>query len=133
VPTRLDDVAAEVAAGLERAGIAFSCAPNGWLWVVLPGGFGEFEIGALVNSTRGDSYCGLVGYNWHSHADPLQLVLDVFAGKCLLIEEYPAGKIEEYPPGKFPRKYVTYDLAEFLDALPPGATYKVYNATQQEL
>ena len=99
----------------------------------MPGGFGEFEIEALDDSTHGDSICGLVGYDWHTHDDPLQIVLDVFAGKCLLIDEYPPGKIEEQPPGKYPKKYVTYDLAEFLEALPRGATYKVYNATEEEL
>jgi len=32
-----------------------------------------------------------------------------------------------------PRKYVTYDFEEFMALLPKGATYKVYNATQEEL
>lgn len=124
-PTKMDPIAAEVAAGLTTAGIAFHPADDGGLRVPLPGGFGEFEIGALVDSSHGDSICGLVGENWHTHDDPLPLVLDVFDGRCLLIEERA--------PGMAPRKYVTYDFEEFMALLPKGATYKVYNATQEEL
>jgi hypothetical protein len=53
------------------------------------------------------------------------VVRDVFDGRCLLIEERA--------PGIAPRKHVTYDFEEFLAFLPKGATYKVYNATQEEL
>lgn len=127
MPKKLDEVAAEVAAGLIEAGIAFSPTHDGALSVVLPGGFGEFEIRALYGSTHGDSLCTLAGYfDWHSHDDPLQLVLDVFAGKCLLIEEYSDRDIP-------PRKYVTYDLAEFLESQSSGTTYRIFNIDPEEL
>ena len=125
MPTKLDPVATEVAAGLTEAGIPFHATVDGGLRVTLPGGFGEFEICALNDSTHGDSICALVGYNWHSHDEPLELLLDVFAGRCLLIEQcLPDANL---------RKYVTYDLGEFVETLPKGTTYKVFNITAEEL
>jgi hypothetical protein len=118
MPATLDPIAAEVADGLTKAGISFSPTNDGGLRVALPGGFGEFEIYAS-DASGGDSVCELVEYNWHTHDDPLELVLDVFAGRCHLIEEYSSGKT--------PRKYVTYDLNEIVACLPHGATYKVFN------
>jgi hypothetical protein len=100
---KMDPIATEVAANLTQVRIDFYPTNDGHLRVPLPGGFGEFEIGATL----------------------LNLTCDVFNGRCLLIEERALGK----PP----RKYVTRDFAEFLDHLPEGATYKVYNATQEEL
>jgi len=123
--TKLDPVAAEVAAGLTKARIPFHPTVDGGVRVMLPGGFGEFEISALDNSTHGDSICALVDYNWHSHDEPLELLLDVFAGRCLLIEQHS--------PNANPTKYITYDLGEFVEVLPKGGTYKVFNLTAEEL
>lgn len=122
---KLDPVATEVAAGLTEAGIPFHPTVDGGLRVMLPGGFGEFEVRALDDSSHGDSICELIGYNWHSHDEPLELLLDVFAGRCLLIEEHSADAT--------PKKYVTYDLGEIVEGLPEGATYNVVNITAEEL
>jgi hypothetical protein len=123
----MDPIATEVAANLTQVRIDFYPTNDGHLRVPLPGGFGEFEIGSFGDGSE-HSICVLVGDAWHMHGESatlLNLTCDVFNGRCLLIEERALGK----PP----RKYVTRDFAEFLDHLPEGATYKVYNATQEEL
>jgi hypothetical protein len=123
----MDPIATEVAAKLIQAGIAFYPTDHGHLRVPLPGGFGEFEIGAFGEGSE-DSICCLVGDPWHLHgrsATLFNLVCEVFDGRCLLIEERA--------PGKASKKYVTHDFAEYLDDLHQCATYKVYNATPEEL
>jgi len=138
--TKLDPIATKVAANLTEAGIAFYPTERGRLRVPLPGGFGEFEIGALDGV---DSICALVGDPWHTHgyfgpgssldrrslgrqcARLFNFVCEVFDGRCLLIEEHA--------PGEAPRRIITPDFKSFLKHLPEGATYKVYNATQEEL
>ena len=138
--TKLDPVATKVAANLAEAGIAFYPTERGRVRVPLPGGFGEFEIGAL-DKEGDDSFCWLVGDHWHTHgyfgpgndrrsldrqcARLFNLVCEVFDGRCLLIEEQA--------PGEATRRHVTPDFRGFLKHLPEGASYKVFNATQEEL
>jgi len=121
-----------VVAQLTKAGIAHYVLGDGRIRVPRPNDFGELEIGA-INTAGPDSIVGLVGHSWHTHGDVLsaenggaghvggivQFVRDIFAGRYLLIEETM--------PGKSARKTIVRDLDRYLDHLPDGATYKIYN------
>ncbi len=131
----MDPIAAEVSAGLSESKIEHYATAEGSIRVPLPNGFGELEIGVL--DTKGmdgiDSIVGLVGHSWHTHGDVLaaehggnghvdgilRFVSAIFRGELVLVETSL--------PGGSSQKTILRDFDRYLDDLPTGAGYKVYN------
>ena len=103
---------------------------NESIFVELPNGFGELQIYDIEDD---DDIIGLSDSDWHTHSecigDPdtpkadkaLKFIIGIFSGDYLLIEEQESGKA--------PRKTIEDDLKSYLEYLPEGTKYEIYNQT----